>query len=700
MVSLLGHVVVTLGLVGAVTGSAASFVGGYLDRDDVARWGRRAAFAVLACVVAAVLFMEIALIGHDFSLKYVADVGSRETPLYYTIISLWGALEGSILLWALLLSIYTVAFVGLARDRFTAIAPYATGILLAVSSFFLLVIAFPGDPFASLSPVPADGAGPNPLLQNHPMMGIHPPLLYLGFTGTTVPFAIAMAALLKGRAGPEVMRLIRRWSLVPWSFLTFGIIAGMWWSYAVLGWGGYWEWDPVENASLMPWLVTTAFLHSLQVQERRRMLKTWTMTLITSAFVLSILGTFLTRSGVLKSVHSFTQSPIGPFFLAFLAVILAFSTAVLVARSTDLQSPGTLDAVICRETAFMLNNLLLVAITFTVLLGTLFPLIVNAVQGSEVSVGGPYFDQVAVPIGIGLVFLMGIGPLLPWGRTRLDVLQYRLLPGVAVGVAAVLLALLLGARGVGTLATFGLACFVATITVERAVQDARRRQGSTGERLGIALPKLFRMNPRRYGGYLAHLGMMLILFGIAASQSYGLRQQATLRPGQSIRLDGYVVTYRSFSVHPEAQRMAFEARVTASRAGTDLGTLNPALNVYPPQQPVVTPAIREEPLDMVSGVLSGRNPVPLLGEIAQGQNPFEDLYVVLQGFDSANANQHNPNRTIDLQVIVNPLVGLIWLGGLVTGLGGLAALLPAWRRRVVESPASESLRLQPEEARL
>jgi cytochrome c-type biogenesis protein CcmF len=700
MISLLGHVVVSLGLVAAVIGAAASFAAGYLEREDLAGWGERATFGVLACVAAAVVLMEIALIGHDFSVKYVADVGSRETPLYYTIISLWGALEGSILLWALLLSAYTVAFVLLSRGRFAAIRPYAIGIMLTVSTFFLLVIGFPGDPFVALSPVPADGAGPNPLLQNHPMMGIHPPLLYLGFTGTTVPFAVAMAALLKGRTGPDVMRLIRRWSLIPWSFLTFGIIAGMWWSYAVLGWGGYWEWDPVENASLMPWLVTTAFLHSLQVQERRRMLKTWTMTLITSAFVLSILGTFLTRSGVLKSVHSFTQSPIGPFFLGFLAVILAFSTAVLVARSADLRATGTLDAVICRETAFMLNNLLLVAITFTVLLGTLFPILVNAVQGSQVSVGGPYFDRVAVPMGIALVFLMGVGPLLPWGRTRLDDLQYRLLPGVAVGIGTVLLALMLGARGVGTLATFGLACFVAAVTIERAIQDARCRGSSTGEGLGIALPRLFGLNPRRYGGYLAHLGLMLVLIGIAASQSYGLRQQATLRPGQSIRLDGYVVTYRSFSVRPESQRMAFEARVTAARPGEDLGTMSPALNVYPPQQPVVTPAIREEPLDMLTGLLSGRNPLPQLGEILHGRNPFEDVYVVLQGFDSANANRHNPNRTIDLQVIVNPLVGLIWLGGLLTGLGGLAALLPAQRRRRVESPASESLRLQPEEARL
>jgi cytochrome c-type biogenesis protein CcmF len=696
MISLLGHAVVAVALVVAFAGVLTSFSGGYFRQDDLVRWGVRAAYAVLALIVIAVLLMEIALVSHDFSVRYVANVGSRETPLFYTAISLWGALEGSILLWALLLSVYTGAFLHATQNSLAAIRPYATGILLTVSSFFLLVIAFPGDPFAVISPVPVDGAGPNPLLQNNPIMGIHPPLVYLGFTGLTVPFAIAMASLLVGTTGPEVLRVIRRWSLVPWVFLTFGIFAGMWWSYAVLGWGGYWEWDPVENASLMPWLVTTAFLHSLQVQERRRMLKTWTMSLVASAFLLSILGTFLTRSGVVASVHSFTTSAVGPFFLVFLTICLVFSGAVLASRSGDLDAPGALDGVVCRETAFMVNNLLLVAITFTVLLGTLFPLILDAVQGTTVAVGEPYFNHVAIPIGVALVFLMGLGPLLPWGAARFDELQYRLLPPVCVGVAGVLLLLLFGVRGVGTLATFGLAFFVIAVAVSRTVIDARVRWGNTGEAKRIALSRLVRANPRRYGGYIAHIGMMAVLIGIAASQTYVLRGQATLRPGGTVAVGGYRVTYRSFAVRPQVNRMVFQANVTASRAGESLGNWSPALNIYA-GTPVVTPAVREEPIDMVTGLLSGRSPLPDLAQLLHGRNPFEDLYLVLQGFDSTNANTHIANRRVVLQVIVNPMVGLIWFGGLLTGFGGLVALVPARRRRRIEVEATEVRQLLPEE---
>ena len=346
MISFFGHLSVLCGLAVALCGAAASLLAAPCRQPRLAVWGRRAAFTVLGVVVFATGLMIWALVTHDFSVKYVADVGSRSTPLYYTVISLWAALEGSILFWALVLSLYTVLFLSLIRGRFADLQPYATGILLLISAFFLFVIAFPGNPFALVNPAgpsagcPADGCGPNPLLQNHPMMGLHPPLLYLGYVGLSVPYAIAMASLLTGSTSPEVLRLIRRWALVPWVFLSLGITAGMWWSYAVLGWGGYWSWDPVENASVMPWLVTTAFLHSLQVQERRRMLKTWTMSLIVAAWLLSIFGTFLTRSGVLASVHSFTQTAIGPVFLTFFGVFLLSSALLLVVRSRDLSVAG------------------------------------------------------------------------------------------------------------------------------------------------------------------------------------------------------------------------------------------------------------------------------------------------------------------------------------------------------------------------
>ncbi|MGH2443506.1 MAG: cytochrome c biogenesis protein CcsA, partial [Chloroflexota bacterium] len=330
MISVLGQVVVAAALITALVGAAGAFAGARSGWG--AGWGRRAAALVLVLILAAVALMEYALLTHDFSVKYVADVGGLNVPTYFTFISLWAALEGSILFWALLLSGYTVLFLVLYRNRFAELQPYIAGILLLLSSFFLFVITVPGNPFTRVDPLVACRnacTGPNPLLQNHWMMGVHPVLLYLGYVGLSIPFAIVVASLVAGTPGAQVMRLIRRWALVPWVFLSLGIIGGMWWSYAVLGWGGYWSWDPVENASVMPWLVTTAFLHSVQVQERRQMLKTWTLSLVIAAFLLSILGTFLTRSGVLASVHSFTQSSVGPVFLVFFGVLLVGSIALL-----------------------------------------------------------------------------------------------------------------------------------------------------------------------------------------------------------------------------------------------------------------------------------------------------------------------------------------------------------------------------------
>lgn len=704
MISFFGHLSILFGLGVAILGAAVSLFAAPAQQPSWAKWGRRAAFTVTGLVVFATGLMVFALVTHDFSVKYVADVGSRSTPLYYTVISLWAALEGSILFWALLLSLYTVLFLSSVRDRFADLQPYATGFLLLISAFFLFVIAFPSNPFALVNPAapspgcPADGCGPNPLLQNHPMMGLHPPLLYLGYVGLSVPYAIAMASLLSGSTSPEVLRLIRRWALVPWVFLSLGITAGMWWSYAVLGWGGYWSWDPVENASVMPWLVTTAFLHSLQVQERRRMLKTWTMSLIVAAWLLSIFGTFLTRSGVLASVHSFTQTAIGPVFLVFFGIFLLASAALLVARSRDLGVAGTLDATICRETAFLVNNLLLVAVTFTILLGTIFPLIAEAVQGSQLSVGAPYFNHIVVPIGFALLFLMGIGPALPWGAARLSDLQYRLLGPVVGGVGVIFVLLAIGVRGIGTLVTFGLAGFVLTVTISSIGSDMKARRRNTGENWLSSGRRLVRANPRRYGGYLAHIGVILAVIGIAASQSYVVRGSATLLPGQAVSVGGYTVRYLGFEPRRESNRMVLQANLSASRANLNLGTLTPSLNYYTTvQQPVVTPAVREQPWDMVTGVVQGRNPLPELAQLVHGRNPFEDLYVVLQGIDTQNAGKHNSRRAILLQVMVNPMVGFIWMGGFLLGLGGVSALLPARQRRRVSAVVAEPIRVHAEE---
>ncbi|MEE8572807.1 MAG: cytochrome c biogenesis protein CcsA, partial [Gemmatimonadota bacterium] len=364
----------------------------------------------------AFISMEIALLSHDFSVSYVAQVGSRETPTYYTAISLWSSLEGSILFWGWILSAYgaLVAFVNRKSD--SRLIPFAHGVMGFVGLFFYGLLTGPANPFGTVFPVPANGPGPNPLLQNHPLMGLHPPMLYFGYVGLTVPFAFAIGALLSGKVDDEWIRVTRRWTVAAWAFLSVGIVGGAWWSYEVLGWGGYWAWDPVENASFLPWLTATAFLHSVMVQERRGMLKLWNLSLIIGTFLLTLFGTFLTRSGILDSVHAFTEGVIGPLFLAFIALLMLVSLVLIAWRSDRLHSPGSLDAVVSRESMFILNNLLFVAFTFTVLLGTTFPLIVEAVNGNRVSVGPPYFNMVSIPIGVLLLFLMGVGPALPWRR--------------------------------------------------------------------------------------------------------------------------------------------------------------------------------------------------------------------------------------------------------------------------------------------
>lgn len=666
MISALGHLATLSALIIAVGGAGFSFFGGFTGRQGPFQLGKAAVWVVFALVATACGLMILALVAHDFSVKYVADVGSRQTPLYYTVISLWAALEGSILFWGFILAGYTVLVVAIHGKSYRTIMPFVVGILLSISSFFLFVMSGPGNPFIYVAHPVKNGPGPNPLLQNHPMMGLHPPLLYLGYVGLSVPFAIALGSLMAGEVRQSWLSLARKWSLVAWCFLTLGIIAGMWWSYAVLGWGGYWSWDPVENAVLMPWLVTTAFLHSLQVQERRQMLKTWTVSLIISAFLLSIMGTFLTRSGVLESVHSFTQSSIGAVFLAFLGFVMLVSLGLLLMRSKSLAAPGSLDAVGSRESAFLLNNLLLIALTFTVLLGTLFPLIAEATTGQRLSVGAPYFDRVAVPIAAGLIFLMGVGPVLPWGASRLEETLQRLVLPAIVAVSVLLLLVAAGVRGTGPLALFALAAFVAASTFSAAMRDVRARQKNTRESWYQALPALVHANPRRYAGYMAHIGVLFVVVGITASQAYTSSSLKTLSVGQSMKLDGYTMTLAAIQPVPQPNRMVLRAAINVSRSGQVLGAQYPSVNYYPNSlQPVITPSVHVA--------------------------ATKDLYLVVRAV-AKNLSW------ITLQVYVKPLVSWIWFGGGIIGLGAVTALMPRRRRSYADVPETVAAKPEPVEA--
>src|SRR5215470_5834354 len=483
MVPAAGRLLILLGLLAASAGSIVGFATGRRPSDAGWAWTRRFAYAFAAFMVLATLVMEYALLTHDFSVSYVAHVGSRSVPTWVSIVSLWSSLEGSILFWGLVVGVYVAVATWRNRDSHPEYMPYAAGVWLACGAFFSFLLAGPAQPFATIPNPPVDGPGPNALLQNHYLMVIHPPFLYSGYVGVTIPFGLACAALLVGRLGHDFIRPLRNFLLLPWIFLTIAIVLGGWWAYEVLGWGGYWAWDPVENASFLPWLTATAALHSAILVERKGVLKAWTVTLVIATYLLTILGTFMTRSGVFNSVHSFTQSAIGPTILVFLAEALVFSVAALALRVDTLAPEGRLETGASRDAAFLVQNLLFVLFTFTVLLGTVFPLVVEAVRGAQMSVGRPYFDRLSVPIGVALLFVMGVGPALPWGKATPKQVRAALLPPLIGGAALLILGFLLGARNPWTLLALFFGGFTAQVTLAEIALPVRQRMRSRGEGL-------------------------------------------------------------------------------------------------------------------------------------------------------------------------------------------------------------------------
>jgi cytochrome c-type biogenesis protein CcmF len=595
--------------------------------------------------------MEWALVSHDFSLKYVADNNASGTPVLFSVTGLWAALEGSILLWLLVLGGYLAYVAVKFRDRASdPIVAVATIVGLVVALFFFALVLGPANPFETLSVAPADGLGPNPLLQNHPLMAFHPPMLYLGYVGFTVPFMFGIAALVTGRFGEGWLADTRRATLVAWVFLSAGIILGAWWSYEVLGWGGYWAWDPVENASLLPWLTATAFIHSVIIQERRGMLRVWNLSLVIATFCLTILGTFLTRSGVLNSVHAFTESTIGPWLLGFLAVTAATGIGLIAWRGDALRSAGRIDSPVSRESAFLVNNLLFAGLAFVVLLGTVYPLLAEAVQGRQLSVGEPYFDRMTTPIGIALLFMMAVAPALPWRTTSSDVLRDRLLIPAWVGAITMVVAIVVGAHGITDVVAFGLAAFALAGIVRQFVVGTRARKQAHGGSWPGALVQAIRGNPRLYGGLVVHTGIVLIAIALAASSTYATKREVRLARGESATVAGYTVTYLGREVEADAQKRVVKARVRIEHDGDDLGVYAPSVNIFPNSTSAIgTPSVR-------TGLL-------------------RDVYLTLI------SSPTNDGGRVTLGVAVNPMIVWLWIGGGVIVLGTALALVPGTRRR-------------------
>ncbi len=634
----LGRAGVTLGLAAAVLGVITVAYGLVRHRPELVRLSRWYAGLVLLGGLLATVAMERALITRDFSVEYVAQNGSTRTPALYNFATLWGALEGSIILWALVLGGYTVAVVLKFRRRLDdPLVGWAMVVMLAVSVFFFYLLVGPANPFRFFdAPVGYDGPGPNPLLQNHPLMAFHPPMLYLGYVGFTVPFAFAIAALVTGRVGEGWLLATRRWTLIAWGFLTAGIILGAWWSYEVLGWGGYWAWDPVENASIMPWLTGTAYLHSVLVQERRGMLRVWNISLLCATFALTILGTFITRSGVIESVHAFTTSGIGPSLLAFFAVVVLVTVVLIGWRGDRLRAPGRIDSPVSREGAFLANNVLFAALAFVILLGTVFPLVVEAVNGERISVGVPYFNRMTMPLGLTLLFLMAIAPVLPWRKASTELLRHRLVWPAWVAIAAMALSVLIGARGFTTVLAFGLGGFAAG-SAGRQLVLAARRQGWRG------------LIGRANGGMVVHLGVVVIAVAFAASNSYVRQAEFTLTPGTSAQFAGHTLTYEGRNVKQESAKIVDQVLISVDGDGPYAPSLNKFANG---NQTIGTPSVRTTLYDDVA--LS--------------------VVDIAPGADGA----------VTIRVTVQPLIAWLWIGGGIMALGTLLAVFPGSRRNPLD----------------
>ena len=641
-----------LGLVLSVCGAVVAAVGARTDRPALVEIARRIAFAVLVTMLVVVGAMLAALLSDDFMLKYVADNSSRETPVFFKVLSLWAADDGSLLFWNLILAGYVAAVAVRFRRYRPPTFPYALSVLFGVQAFYLLLVNGPARPFGTLAQAASDGRGPAPLLQNHPLMAVHPPFLYLGFIGFTVPFAFGVAALLAGSGSDAWVSIIRRWTLLVWCFLTVGLVLGALWSYSVLGWGGYWAWDPVENVALLPWLVSTAFLHSIMLQERRGMARLWNIALVIGAFALTTFGTFLTRGSVLSSVHAFAQSAVGPAYLAFLGIVLLGGFGLVAWRLPMLRTPARLESTVSREAAIVGNNMLLLAATAIILLGTVLPLVVEAVTGDQITVGGPYFQSALAPVFLLVLVLAGTAPLLPWRavnrerairRLRLPVLAAAL---VVVGTAVA------GLRDLYAVAGFGAATLLLVANAQEITSGL-----AVGRRHGGVLRTLVR-GRRRYAGLTVHVGLALLAFGITASSNLAEQTQVTLRTGQSTVFADRTLRYAGLETDQQPQRTVLTARVDVSGSGP----LTPRMNLYPSAtEPIGSPSIHR-------GVL-------------------RDLYAsVISLQDDGNSATFRFYR--------NPGITWLWIGGAVMALGGAAAAWPARRRRAEEAVVAAERRRQ------
>jgi cytochrome c-type biogenesis protein CcmF len=697
-----GSACLVVGLLTALYAAGASLYGARSGRREWVASGRRAIYCLAALMVAAFAILESAFLRSDFSYALVAEGSSTDTPGFYKVTAVWATQDGSLLLWSTLLALFSSAVLFLTRRSLREIAPYATAVLGGVAAFFLLLMVAWENPFETLAVPPVEGAGLNPLLR-HPAMMIHPPMLYTGYVGFSIPFAFAIGALITRRTGADWIRATRRFALVAWTFLGTGIMLGALWSYTELGWGGYWGWDPVENASLMPWLVGTAFLHSIMVQEKRGMLKVWNVSLICGTFALALLGTFLVRSGILESIHAFGASTIGVQFLVFICLVVALSAGLILLRLPDLRSRARLDSLLSREAFFLLNNLVLVALALVILWGTFFPLISEAITGREASVGPPWFSRLTTPLALVLVLLAGVGPVLTWRRVTAASL-IRILRAPLLVTAVALLALLVfteASESVLSLVMFCFVAFVLSVVAQEFWRGASARRVITGEMWPRALVRLTGRNRRRYGGYLVHAGIAVLFLGVAASSAFLNQRDVRLSPGDTIEVGDYRITYREATAKLGGDDAGTGAPVSLGalldvRKGDERFVLHPSRNYYSIGDPSLGAISRffegeaTSEVDVRWGLrrdlwLAVRPDLASLeGPIREADRRFADSSGDVQALviaALAERYRNNPPPAA-FRAIVSPLVAWIWIGGAIAVLGALVAAWPSPEARL------------------
>lgn len=657
---LLGELAMWVALLFATWACLLSFAGGAMRRPDLAATGERAVYATWGFVAIASIGLWSALLRHDFSLRFVASYTSANLPTLYTFTAFWAGQAGSILFWSLILSTYAAIAVWTSGAQNRALMPYVAGTLAAITAFFLAILCFGANPYERLPYEVIDGNGLNPQLQN-PGMAFHPPNLYLGYVATVVPFAFAIAALITRRLDANWLAAVRRWALVSWFFLTVGIVLGMWWAYVELGWGGYWMWDPVENASLLPWLTGTAFLHSIMVQEKRGMLRKWNVVLVVATFLLAIMGTFITRSGVISSVHSFAQSPVGIWFGVLFVSAVAGTAYLVVTRLRDLEANAELESMVSREAAFLYNNLLLVGIAFSVFWGTIFPILSEAVRGTKSTVGPPFFNAVNVPLGLLLLALTGIGPLIAWRRASIANVRRQFAAPAFGGVAVGVLLLAIGMREVHAVVAYTLAGFVATTILQEFYKGVGARRRMHGENPVVALVRLVGRNRRRYGGYIVHAGVV-ILFCAFAGLVFKREFDVTIKTGEAFdATDPYGHQWR-FVSNGLSRFDALNRQVTAV-------SLKPTRDGQP--MPVIESEKRQHVDSQGNPTFEPSTAVGIL------ERPSQDVYVVFTG--------QTGEDTAEIRITFNPLVWWVWYGGLTMAIGGLIVMWPSAERSRTQS---------------